>query len=66
MIATLMAGPAVALRKTKDAINAATLTELERALEREKQGQLALLDSHDFREGTKAFQQRGPRPSPTT
>ncbi|RAV06068.1 enoyl-CoA hydratase [Mycolicibacterium sp. GF69] len=57
-IATLVSGPAVALRKTKHAINAATLTELEAALEREKQGQLALLDSHDFREGTKAFQQR--------
>lgn len=60
MINTLVSGPAVALRKTKDAINAATLTELEGALEREKKGQLALLDSHDFREGTKAFQQRRP------
>ena len=58
MIATLVSGPAVALRKTKDAINAATLTELESALEREKQGQLELLESNDFREGTKAFQQR--------
>ena len=38
----------------------ATLTELEGALEREKKGQLELLDSHDFREGTKAFQQRRP------
>jgi enoyl-CoA hydratase len=60
VIAALVAGPAVALRKTKDAINAATLTELEGALEREKNGQLTLLDSHDFREGTKAFQQRRP------
>ena len=60
MIATLMSGPAVALRKTKQAINAATLTELEAALEREKQGQLALLESDDFKEGTKAFQQRRP------
>jgi len=58
VIGTLVAGPAVALRKTKDAINAATLTELEAALEREKKGQLELLASHDFREGTKAFQQR--------
>lgn len=58
VIATLVSGPAIALRKTKDAINAATLTELEGALELEKQGQLALLASHDFREGTKAFQQR--------
>ncbi|AFM18714.1 enoyl-CoA hydratase/carnithine racemase [Mycolicibacterium chubuense NBB4] len=58
VVAALVSGPAVALRKTKDAINAATLTELEAALEREKTGQLSLLDSHDFREGTKAFQQR--------
>ena len=60
VIATLVAGPMVALRKTKDAINAATLTELERALELESQGQLALLESSDFREGTRAFQQRRP------
>jgi enoyl-CoA hydratase len=33
---------------------------LEAALEREKQGQLVLIDSHDFREGTRAFQQRRP------
>jgi enoyl-CoA hydratase len=60
VIATLVGGPAVALRKTKDAINAATLTELEDALEREKRGQLMLLDGNDFREGTRAFQQRRP------
>jgi enoyl-CoA hydratase len=58
VVATLVSGPVVALRKTKDAINAATLVELEGALEREKQGQLVLIDSHDFREGTRAFQQR--------
>jgi enoyl-CoA hydratase len=60
VISTLMSGPAVALRKSKQAINAATLTELEAALEREKQGQLVLLESDDFKEGTKAFQQRRP------
>ena len=60
VVSTLVSGPAVALRKTKDAINAATLTELEAALEREKQGQLVLLESADFREGTRAFQQRRP------
>ncbi|HYZ66252.1 MAG TPA: enoyl-CoA hydratase [Mycobacterium sp.] len=58
VVDTLVSGPAVALRKTKDAINAATLGELEPALEREKQGQLVLLESGDFREGTRAFQQR--------
>jgi enoyl-CoA hydratase len=60
VIASLVSGPAVALRKTKQAINAATLTEFEAALEREKQGQLQLLVSKDFREGTKAFQERRP------
>ncbi len=60
VIATLMSGPAVALRKTKQAINAATLTELEAAFERETQGQLELLVSNDFKEGAKAFQQRRP------
>ena len=58
VIETLKSGPAIALRRTKDAINAATLTELEGALDRETDGQLSLLSSHDFREGTKAFQQR--------
>jgi enoyl-CoA hydratase len=58
MIATLENGPAVALRSTKLAINASTLTELDAAMEREKQGQLVLLHSHDFREGARAFQER--------
>jgi enoyl-CoA hydratase len=60
MIATVAAGPVVALRKTKEAINATTLTELEGALEREKQGQLGLITSQDFREGARAFQERRP------
>jgi enoyl-CoA hydratase len=60
VISTLVSGPVVALRKTKQAINAATLTELEAAFERETQGQLQLLVSDDFKEGTKAFQQRRP------
>ncbi len=54
----LASGPAVALRKTKEAINAATLTELESTIGVESQGQLTLLDSHDFAEGTRAFQER--------
>jgi enoyl-CoA hydratase len=58
VLETLKNGPAVALRKTKQAINAATLGELEPAFERETEGQLQLLVSPDFREGTKAFQQR--------
>lgn len=60
VIATLAAGPAVALRMTKQAINAATLTEFDAAIERETDGQLSLLIAPDFREGTTAFQQRRP------
>ena len=58
VIATLVRGPAIALAKTKDAINATTLTELEGALEREHAGQAALLRGTDYREGIKAFQER--------
>lgn len=58
VVATLTSGPAVALRKSKQAINDATLTELETAFARETEGQLELLVSNDFREGTTAFQQR--------
>jgi enoyl-CoA hydratase/carnithine racemase len=60
VISTLVSGPAVALRKTKQAVNAATLTELEAAIGRETQGQTQLIVSDDFREGAKAFQQRRP------
>lgn len=57
VIGKLRSGPAVALRKTKHAINAATLTELDSAFALEREGQLRLLASNDFREGTRAFQQ---------
>jgi enoyl-CoA hydratase len=57
VIDTLASGPAVALRKTKQAINAATLTELEAAIGREVEGQMILTSSRDFREGTRAFQE---------
>ncbi len=60
VIDILAAGPAVALRKTKQAINAATLTELDAAIEREVTGQLSLLRSRDCAEGTRAFQERRP------
>jgi len=58
VLAGLLSGPMVAFAKTKEAINAATLTELDPALERELQGQAVLLRSHDFIEGATAFQQR--------
>jgi enoyl-CoA hydratase len=58
VVSKLSAGPVVAYAKTKDAINATTLTELDNALEREFRGQSVLLRSHDFIEGATAFQQR--------
>ena len=58
VMSRLLNGPAVAFAKTKAAINAATLPELEPALQRELEGQSVLLRSHDFREGARAFQQR--------
>ncbi|OBH27364.1 enoyl-CoA hydratase [Mycobacterium sp. E1715] len=58
VIARLLAGPAVAFGKTKLAINAATLAQLDPALQREYEGQAVLLRSHDFVEGATAFQQR--------
>jgi enoyl-CoA hydratase len=58
VIDTLVSGPAVALSRTKQAINAAALTELDAAIARESEGQQILLGSRDFVEGTTAFQQR--------
>ncbi|SON61180.1 1,2-epoxyphenylacetyl-CoA isomerase [Mycobacterium simulans] len=58
VLSRLVAGPAVAFAKTKNAINAATLTELEPTLKREFDGQVTLLRSPDFAEGARAFQQR--------
>jgi enoyl-CoA hydratase len=58
LVSKLVAGPVVAYAKTKDAINATTLTELDNAMEREFRGQSLLLRSHDFIEGATAFQQR--------
>jgi enoyl-CoA hydratase len=58
VVSGLLSGPAVAFAKTKNAINGATLPELEAALQRELDGQSVLLKSHDFREGARAFQER--------
>jgi enoyl-CoA hydratase len=58
VVSSLLAGPPVAFAKTKDAINSATLPQLEAALQRELAGQEVLLRSPDFREGAKAFQER--------
>ena len=57
VLTRLRAGPATALAKTKLAVNAATLTELDAALDREYAGQSSLLAAKDFREGVRAFQE---------
>jgi enoyl-CoA hydratase len=58
LIATLLAGPSIAFGKTKAAINAGALGELEAAMELEAAGQAALVRSADFVEGAAAFRQR--------
>lgn len=58
VLAVLKAGPAVALRKTKQAINDAALTELNNTFARETAGQIQLLNAADFREGVASFQER--------
>lgn len=58
LVRRLAAGPPLAFAATKKAINAATLTELEGALERERSGQTVLLRTSDVAEGMRAFSDR--------
>ncbi|SMX83484.1 enoyl-CoA hydratase-related protein [Brevibacterium antiquum] len=54
-------GAPLAFASSKGAINAATLTELDDAFDRELKGQTALRESKDFAEGVTAFiEKRGP------
>jgi enoyl-CoA hydratase len=55
LVRRLAAGPPLALAATKRAINAATLTELNAALERERSGQTILMRTSDVAEGMRAF-----------
>ncbi len=55
VVRRLAAGPPLAFAATKKAINAATLTELDAALERERTGQTLLLRTADLAEGMRAF-----------
>ena len=55
--ATLAAGPPLALSRIKQAVHGSA-TELRAALERERDGQLALLASADGKEGVRAFLER--------
>ena len=65
-------GPPLAFAATKKAVNAATLDQLEDALERERTGQTILLRTDDVAEGMRAFTEqrrpdfRGRRRSPRT
>ncbi|HWC84628.1 MAG TPA: enoyl-CoA hydratase [Pseudonocardiaceae bacterium] len=58
VLTQLAAGPPLAYARTKAAINAAALPELEAALAREASGQFELLHSKDFLEGAMAFRER--------
>lgn len=58
VVRRLAGGPPLALAATKRAINAATLDQLEPALERERTGQTLLLRTADVAEGMRAFGER--------
>ncbi len=56
----VVTGPSSSFQRTKDAINDATLTELELAFSRERVGQISLLGEANFAEGVAAFQEKRP------
>ncbi len=58
IVGRLASGPPLALAATKRAINAATLSQLDDALERERAGQALLLRTADVAEGMRAFSER--------
>jgi enoyl-CoA hydratase len=55
IVRRLASGPPLAFAATKKAVNAATLGQLEGALERERSGQALLLRTNDVAEGMRAF-----------
>jgi enoyl-CoA hydratase len=58
VLRSLSDGPTMAFGWAKRALAAATLTELEPVQAIEAKGQLALIDTADFREGARAFRER--------
>jgi enoyl-CoA hydratase len=58
LAARLAAGPPLGFAATKKAINAATLSGLDDALERERTGQTVLLRTADVAEGMRSFSER--------
>jgi len=59
VLAALAAGPTVAVGRTKAAVNAGSV-DVEAALVREEEGQLALMHTEDYREGVAAFLAKRP------
>lgn len=60
VVTKLAGGPTLALGRMKQIITAATLPTLDATLDAEREGQVALFDSHDAAEGTIAFQEKRP------
>jgi enoyl-CoA hydratase len=58
VVQSVACGPTLSLGWTKLALAAATLGELEAVQAVEAEGQLALIDTADFREGARAFRDR--------
>jgi enoyl-CoA hydratase len=58
VLRSVSGGPTLAFGWTKRALAAATLTELESVQAVEGEGQLALIETADFREGARAFRER--------
>jgi enoyl-CoA hydratase len=58
VLLSVASGPTVSLGWTKRALAAATLGELESVQAIEAEGQLALTDTADCREGVRAFRER--------
>jgi enoyl-CoA hydratase/carnithine racemase len=58
VLRSVSGGPTLAFGWTKRALGAATLTELEPVQAIEAEGQTALIDTADFREGARAFRER--------
>jgi enoyl-CoA hydratase/carnithine racemase len=58
VLRSVSGGPTLAFGWTKRALAAAALTELEQVQAIEAEGQLALIDTADFREGARAFRER--------
>lgn len=55
LVAAVGRGPLAAMARSKDAINSCAIPQLDGALAREKDGQMALLVAPDFTEGVHAF-----------